>query len=167
MITNIHHVAILTSNIDEAIKFYIDFLNCDKPKVISVEKKGMKFKSSMLPIGDGKTCLQILEPAEGKGVEELCKNGEGVLARFGRNNGNFEMVITKCTVFEPSPEDIKKRKEESGIPFWPHAFVRVHCEVDVLLENWKNEYACLGYGSRLYDDLIAFCEIMDINVILP
>jgi L-fucose isomerase-like protein len=105
--------------------------------------------------------------AGGLSVSLVSKPGEGVLARMGRNNGNFEMVITKCEVFEPSPEEIKKRKEECGIPFWPHAFVKVKCDIDKLLENWNNEYACLGYGSSLYNELIDFCTIMGIKVILP
>jgi L-fucose isomerase-like protein len=105
--------------------------------------------------------------AGGLSVSLVCKPGEGVLARMGRNNGEFEMVITRCTVFEPPVEELKKRKEESGIPFWPHAFVKVHCDIEELLNNWKNEYACLGYGSSLYNEIIDFCEIMGIKVILP
>jgi L-fucose isomerase-like protein len=105
--------------------------------------------------------------AGGLSVSLVCKPGEGVLARLGRNNGNFEMIIVRCSVFEPSHEDIRKRKEECGIPFWPHAFVKVYCNIDEFLENWNNEYACLGYGSSLYNELISFCKIMDIKIILP
>jgi L-fucose isomerase-like protein len=105
--------------------------------------------------------------AGGLSVSLVCKPGKGVLARLGRNNGFFEMVITRCTVFEPSVEEIEKRKKECGIPFWPHAFVKVECDMDILLENWNNEYACLGYGERLYNALIDFCRIMDIKAILP
>ena len=105
--------------------------------------------------------------AGGLSVSLVCKPGEGVLARLGRNNGQFEMVIARCTVFEPSPEEIKKRKEECGIPFWPHAFVKVHCNIESLIRNWNNEYACLGYGEELYDALIDFCEMTEIKAILP
>jgi hypothetical protein len=83
--------------------------------------------------------------AGGLSVSLVCKPGEGVLARLGRNNGEFEMVLTKCTVYEPSVEELKKRKEECGIPFWPHAFVKAHCNIEKLIQNWNNEYACLGY----------------------
>ena len=103
--------------------------------------------------------------AGGLSVELVCKEGTAVLARLGRNNGEFEMVLTRCTVFEPSAKDLKKRRLECGIPFWPHAFVTVHCDIDHLLEAWNNEYACLGYGSRLYDDLTAFCEQTAIRAI--
>jgi L-arabinose isomerase len=103
--------------------------------------------------------------AGGLSVQLLCKPGEGVLARLGRNDGQFEMVITRCTVFEPSADQLEARKLESGIPFWPHAFVTAHCDIDALLEAWNNEYAVLGYGSHLYQDLIAFCELTGIKAI--
>jgi len=103
--------------------------------------------------------------AGGLSVQLVCKPGEGVLARLGRNNGEFEMVIARCTVFEPSPEELEARKLECGIPFWPHAFVTAHCDIDALLEAWNNEYAVLGYGSHLYETLIAFCELTGIKAI--
>lgn len=103
--------------------------------------------------------------AGGLSVELVCKPGEGVLARLGRNNGQFEMVMTRCTVFEPSKKDLEKRRRECGIPFWPHAFVTAHCDIEKLLQAWNNEYACLGYGAHLYDDLIAFCEQTGIKAI--
>ncbi|MDR3552585.1 MAG: hypothetical protein P4L75_05610 [Clostridia bacterium] len=105
--------------------------------------------------------------AGGLSVQLVCKSGEGVLARLGRNDGQFEMVITRCTVFEPSEEEIKARRDECGIPFWPHGFVKAHCDMEELLRHWNNEYACLGYGEELYQELIDFCELTGIRVILP
>ena len=46
-----------------------------------------------------------------------------------------------------------------------HAFVTAHCNMDELIEAWNNEYAVLGYGSHLYDELIAFCQLTGIKVI--
>jgi L-arabinose isomerase len=103
--------------------------------------------------------------AGGLSVQLVCKPGEGVLARLGRNDGEFEMVIARCTVYEPPPDELEARKLECGIPFWPHAFVTAHCDIDALLEAWNNEYAVLGYGSHLYDTLIAFCELTGIKAI--
>lgn len=102
--------------------------------------------------------------AGGLSVKLVCKPGEGILARFGRNNGEFELIITRCSVFEPPKDELKKRQDECGIPFWPHAFVTVHCDIDKLIEAWNNEYAVLGYGSHLYDELIAFGELTDVKV---
>lgn len=108
-------------------------------------------------------------PTEGKAgglsVKLVCKPGEGVLARLGRNNGEFELIVTRCTVFEPPEDELEKRKTECGIPFWPHAFVTVHCDVDKMLEAWNNEYAVLGYGNHVYDELVSFCELTGIKLI--
>jgi L-arabinose isomerase len=108
-------------------------------------------------------------PTEGKSgglsVELVCKKGKGVLARLGRYDGKFIMVITRCTVNEPSADVIEQRRNESGIPFWPHAFVTAECDIEELLANWNNEYACLGYGEELYQQIIDFCELTGIDVI--
>jgi L-fucose isomerase-like protein len=103
--------------------------------------------------------------AGGISVKLTCKPGEGVLARLGRNNGEFEMVIVRCTVFEPKKEELRKRQLECGIPFWPHAFVTAHCDIDDMLQAWNNEYAVLGYGDHLYDELVAFCELTGIKAV--
>jgi L-fucose isomerase-like protein len=103
--------------------------------------------------------------AGGLAVQLVCKPGEGVLARLGRNDGEFEMVVARCAVFEPPADQLEARKLECGIPFWPHAFVTAHCDMDKLLQAWNNEYAVLGYGSHLYEDLIAFSELTDIQVL--
>jgi hypothetical protein len=34
-----------------------------------------------------------------------------------------------------------------------------------MLENWTNEYACLGYGEHLYADLVNFCKMTGIAAI--
>lgn len=104
--------------------------------------------------------------AGGLSVRLICKPGEGVLARVGRVNGELQMVVTRASIFEPSPEEIEKRLHECGIPFWPHGFVTAHCEIDALLQNWTNEYACLGYGEELYPALADFCELTGIKAIL-
>jgi L-fucose isomerase-like protein len=103
--------------------------------------------------------------AGGISVKLVCKPGEGVLARLGRTNGQFELAVARCTVFEPPAEILAARQAECGIPFWPHAFITVHADMDALLEAWNNEYACLGYGAQLYDDLLAFCELTSIKAI--
>ena len=105
--------------------------------------------------------------AGGLSVKLICKVGEGVLARLGRVSGAFQMVITRASIFEPAPSQIQSRLNECGIPFWPHGFVTAHCDIEVLLQHWTNEYACLGYGEELYPALVDFCEITGIKAILP
>jgi L-fucose isomerase-like protein len=104
--------------------------------------------------------------AGGLSVKLICKVGEGVLARLGRVNGEFQMVITPATVFEPAAGQAEKRLQECGIPFWPHGFVTVEGDVEQLLQHWTNEYACLGYGSHLYATLADFCQMSGIQPIL-
>ena len=96
--------------------------------------------------------------AGGLAVKLICKVGEGVLARLGRVDGEFRLVLTRASIFEPPSAEVPGRLEECGIPFWPHGFVTAHCDLNALLENWSNEYACLGYGEELYPALQAFCE---------
>lgn len=103
--------------------------------------------------------------AGGLSVDLVCKAGEGVLARLSRNRGEFEMAVARCSVFEPSSDRIEARRKECGIPFWPHAFVTAHCDIDALLATWRNEYAVLGYGEHLYEDLLAFCDLTGIKAI--
>jgi hypothetical protein len=103
--------------------------------------------------------------AGGISVDLVCKPGDGVLARLGRNEGEFELVIARCTVFEPSTEQVEQRRLECGIPRWPHAFVTAHCDMEQLLEAWNNEYAVLGYGAGLYEDLLAFCELTGVRAV--
>jgi L-fucose isomerase-like protein len=105
--------------------------------------------------------------AGGLSIKLVCKVGEGVLARLGRVDGQFTMVITRCSIFEPPADQLAARQLECNIPFWPHGFVTAHCNIDVMLENWTNEYACLGYGAELYDDLVDFCDQTGILAILP
>jgi len=104
--------------------------------------------------------------AGGLSVKLICKVGKGVLARLGRVNGEFQMVVARTTIFEPPKEQIKQRLEECGIPFWPHGFVTAHCDMDALIQNWTNEYACLGYGEELYSALGDFCAITGIKPVL-
>ena len=79
--------------------------------------------------------------------------------------GRFAMVVTRCSVFEPPADQIEERKSECGIPFWPHGFVTAHCDIERLVQNWTNEYACLGYGEHLYAALVDFCDLTGINVV--
>ena len=101
--------------------------------------------------------------AGGLSVKLICKVGEGVLARLGRVNGEFRMIVTRASIFEPPRDQVKQRLDECGIPFWPHGFVTAHCDMEALVQNWTNEYACLGYGEDLYSVLADFCTVTGIR----
>ena len=85
------------------------------------------------------------------------------MARLGRNDGRFEMILTRCSIFEPPADQLEARQNECGIPFWPHGFVTADCDIDALLEAWNNEYAVLGYGEHLYREIADFCELTGID----
>jgi len=123
--------------------------------------------STLGPAGFSEHGIPTEGEAGGLSVKLICKVGEGVLARLGRVNGEFQMVITRASIFEPPKNQVQRRLNECGIPFWPHGFVTAHCDIDKMLESWSNEYACLGYGAELYPALIDFCELTGIKAILP
>ena len=103
--------------------------------------------------------------AGGLTVDLVCKPGEGVLARLGRTNGDFELLIVRCSVFEPPADQIEARRNECGWPYWSHAFVTAHCDINRLLAVTQSQYIVLGYGTHLYDDLLAFCELTGVRAI--
>ncbi len=105
--------------------------------------------------------------AGGLSVRLICKVGEGVLARLGRVDGEFRMIVTQASIFEPPADRVEQRLNECGVPFWPHGFVTAHCDIDTMIEQWTNEYACLGYGDDLLPALVDFCEVTGIRAELP
>ena len=148
--------------------YYGDLQHIDKTnneiKIIGDGACPPSLASKLGPAGFAEHGIPTEGEAGGMSIKLVCKVGEGVLARLGRTKGEFEMVVTRCTIFEPPADTIEKRKDECGIPFWPHGFVTANCDIDDLLQAWNNEYACLGYGDHLYDDIIAFCEQTGIKV---
>lgn len=82
MIRGIHHVAILTSNIERAMDFFRQTFGCEPVKIVSVNKPGLKLRTAMLSLGASH--LQLIEPEIGPGVEQLKKAGEGTI---------FEMAL--------------------------------------------------------------------------
>jgi L-fucose isomerase-like protein len=150
--------------------YYGDLQHIDKKKkeikIIGDGACPPSLQSKLGPAGFAEHGIPTEGDAGGLSVKLICKVGEGVLARLGRVNGEFRMVITRASIFEPPADQIQKRLEECGIPFWPHGFVTAHCDMEALLQNWTNEYACLGYGSHIYAALADFCELTGIKSIL-
>jgi L-fucose isomerase-like protein len=151
--------------------YYGDLQHIDKKKreikIIGDGACPPSLASQLGPAGFAEHGIPTEGGAGGLSVKLICKVGEGVLARLGRVNGQFQMVITRGTVFEPPKNQIERRLNECGIPFWPHGFVIAHGDIEKMLESWTNEYACLGYGAELYPALIDFCHLTGIEPILP
>lgn len=163
-------VLLLTQLSSEPV-YYGDLQHIDKTnneiKIIGDGACPPSLAGKLGPAGFAEHGIPTEGEAGGLSVKLVCKVGEGVLARLGRVDGRFTMVITRCTIFEPPADQLEARQLECGIPFWPHGFVTAHCDIDELLEHWTNEYACLGYGPQLYADLIDFCKMTGIEPILP
>ena len=161
-------VKLLTDLSPERV-YYGDLQHIDKSnneiKIIGDGACPPSLAGKIGPAGFAQHGIPTEGEAGGLSVKLVCKVGEGVLARLGRNSGQFEMVITRCTIFEPPASKLEARRNECGIPFWPHGFVTAHCDIEKLLEAWTNEYACLGYGRHLYEDLKAFCELTGVKPI--
>ena len=151
--------------------YYGDLQHVDKRtgeiKIIGDGACPPSLASELGPAGFAEHGIPTEGEAGGLSIHLLCKVGEGALARLGRFDGDFEMVITRCSIFEPPAEQLEKRKLECGIPFWPHGFVTAHCDIEDMLQCWNNEYACLGYGEHLYPALVDFCDMTGIEPLLP
>jgi L-arabinose isomerase len=162
---------LLLSKLSKERVYYGDLQHIDKNtreiKIIGDGACPPSLASSLGPAGFSEHGIPTEGEAGGLSVKLICKVGEGVVARLGRVNGEFQMIITRASIFEPPAAQIEKRLNECGIPFWPHGFVTAHCDIEVLLQHWTNEYACLGYGEDLYPALVDFCEITGIKTILP
>ena len=159
----------LLIDLSEEPVYYGDLQHIDKSnneiKIIGDGACPPSLAGKLGPAGFAEHGIPTEGEAGGLSVKLVCKPGEGVLARLGRNDGEFEMIIARCSISEPPEGKLEKRLNECGIPFWPHAFVTAHCNIDQLLEAWNNEYAVLGYGDHLYDELLAFCELTGIKAI--
>jgi len=162
---------LLLTKLSKQRVYYGDLQHIDKKqkeiKIIGDGACPPSLASKLGPAGFSEHGIPTEGEAGGLSVKLICKVGEGVLARLGRVNGEFQMVITRVTIFEPPKDKVTKRLEECGIPFWPHGFITVHGDIEALLQNWTNEYACLGYGADLYPALVDFCELTGIKAILP
>ena len=150
--------------------YYGDLQHIDKTtkeiKIIGDGACPPSLAGSLGPAGFSEHGIPTEGEAGGLSVKLICKVGEGTLARLGRVNGEFQMVIVRASIFEPSKEHVQERLNECGIPFWPHGFVTAHCDIDELLNAWTSEYACLGYGADLYPALADFCDLTGIKPIL-
>jgi hypothetical protein len=149
--------------------YYGDLQHLDKAsreiKIIGDGAVPPSLAGKLGPAGFAEHGIPTEGQAGGLSVKLICKVGEGLLARLGRVQGEFRMVLTRASIFEPPAHSLQKRLEECGIPFWPHGFVTAHCDMEALLENWTNEYACLGYGQEVYPALQDFCEQTGIRAV--
>ncbi len=91
--------------------YYGDLQHIDKStkeiKIIGDGACPPSLAGSAGPAGFAEHGIPTEGEAGGLSVKLTCKPGEGILARLGRNKGEFEMAITRCTISEPG-EKISK-----------------------------------------------------------
>ena len=112
-------VKCLTDLSDEPV-YYGDLQHIDKSnneiKIIGDGACPPSLAGKLGPAGFAEHGIPTEGEAGGISVKLVCKVGEGVLARLGRNDGQFEMVITRCTIFEPPAMNLKKEKMNAAYP---------------------------------------------------
>lgn len=114
MITRLHHVGIVTGDIDEAIRYYLGLLGCQMPQVSNIRRPGAILRSAMLPIGSkGETYVHLIEPEEGPGVKDLERGGEGTIHHAAFEVGDIEeyygwMVSKGMTPVDSSGQPLRE-----------------------------------------------------------
>jgi hypothetical protein len=159
----------LLTDLSEARVYYGDLQHIDRAtreiKIIGDGACPPSLAGAAGPAGFAEHGIPTEGGAGGLSVSLVCRPGRGVLARLGRDNGQLEMVLARCEVVEPKGDELERRRIECGIPFWPHAFVRVEGDIDRLVQSWNNEYAVLGYGATVYEDMASFCELTGVRLV--
>src|SRR5262252_3907560 len=105
-------VLLLTKLSKERV-YYGDLQHVDvKTKEIKIIGDGAcppSLAGKLGPAGFAEHGIPTEGEAGGLSVKLVCKVGEGVLARLGRVKGEFQMVITRGTVFEPPGRELSDR----------------------------------------------------------
>ena len=104
--------------------YYGDLQHIDKSnneiKIIGDGACPPSLAGKLGPAGFAEHGIPTEGEAGGISIKLICKVGEGVLARLGRNDGNFEMVITRCTIFEPPASQIEKNEKANVVSHSGH-----------------------------------------------
>ena len=104
-------VLLLTKLSKERV-YYGDLQHIDKKskeiKIIGDGACPPSLASKLGPAGFSEHGIPTEGEAGGLSVKLICKVGEGVLARLGRVNGEFQMVITRASIFEPARRSGRK-----------------------------------------------------------
>lgn len=123
-IRRIHHVAVVTSNLEAAIVHYVNALKCEPGPIRTIDRPGARFRTAMLPVCQGAdTFVQLIEPSEGPGTGELERNGEGALLEIGFEVGDIA--------------EAGRQLQDAG----------THLR-DVAGENIETEYLTSSFGNR-------------------
>ena len=104
--------------------------------------------------------------AGGLSVKLLCKVGEGVLARLGRVDGQFTMVLVRCSIFEPPAGSCRRGNWNAASPSGPMALSRPTA-TSTHAGALDQRIRLPRLRRQLYDDLLEFCRQTGIKAVLP
>ena len=97
----------------------------------------------------------------GMAPQYVCRPGRVTLARLGRLNGRYAMMVT-------SGEALPAARDQLRETFWefsPHAFIRLDCSPHAFLANLLSNHISLAYGD-LARRLEWACQALDVEPII-
>jgi hypothetical protein len=125
-IRRIHHVGILTADIEAAVESYALLLRNRPLRIVDVARPAVRLRSAMIPVGEGSgTHVQLIQPVEGPGVLELEKGGDGAL---------FEVAFEVGDIAAAN----KAAREAGELP------------TDLAGDSFKGPYLTAGSGNRYF-----------------
>lgn len=104
MIRRLHHVGIVTANIEAALRHYAEVFGCEMTQILSVDKPGMKLRTVMLSVGESH--LQLLEPESGLGLDDLKNGGEGAIFEMALEVSDIEEMYDRMKARNIEPVNI-------------------------------------------------------------
>jgi catechol 2,3-dioxygenase-like lactoylglutathione lyase family enzyme len=106
-ITRVHHVGVLTRDIEAAVETYAGLLGNRPPRVVDVKRPGVQLRSAMIPVGaESGTHVQLIQPIEGPGVLELGTGGEGTLYEIAFEVADIAAAAAAMRASGERPTDV-------------------------------------------------------------
>ena len=82
-------------------------------------------------------------------------------ARLSRINGRYVLFAA-----EGNTKQVEKKRFKEAREYWPHAFVKLDCDMNIFHQNIRSNHIHLCFGNYL-TDLKEFCRLKDIDFICP
>lgn len=89
-ILGLHHVAILTSDIEAKTRHLTCLFGGHARPIVDIESSGLALRSTMITFSDGFGAIQLIEPRIGPGVFELATFGEGTIYEIALETENAD-----------------------------------------------------------------------------
>jgi glyoxalase/bleomycin resistance protein/dioxygenase superfamily protein len=110
-IKSLHHVAVLTRDIDSLIDRFRVFLGNEPLHVAAVERPDVVLRTAMIPVGEASgTFVQLIEPQVGPGVEAIEAGGEGTLYEIAFQVDDIEATHDEVVARGEEPLDAVGRR---------------------------------------------------------